>query len=85
MYKSACPYCDQGSLFRITIRKICIDSYICDECDTVWLRYEDVRCGTGTGADYLIRWLGSIGMNYQEEFQYHEIWKWPSVTVTPGA
>lgn len=77
MSQQACPYCGQGSLYRITIRKIRIVSYICDECDTVWLMYEDVGSGTGTFADNIIKWLGSNDMDYQAAFEYHEVWPWP--------
>lgn len=73
----SCPYCGQGALYRIEIRKIGIESYICDECDTVWLRYEDVRNGLGTFADNLLKWLGSETVDYLAEFEYLEVREWP--------
>jgi transposase-like protein len=78
MKKRACPYCGQGLLHRITIRAIKVTSYICSECDTVWLRYEDISGSAGNFVEELFKWIGSKNLNYQAELEYHEICDWPA-------
>jgi len=74
----ACPYCEQGGLYRITILKIGINSFICDGCDTVWLTYDLVGPETGAFVEDIIRWLGSAVTDYRAEFAFHETCDWPN-------
>ena len=76
MTNTACPFCGQGLLYRILIRRINLHSYICDECDTVWLRYEDVSNRSGAFANYLLEWMGA-DIDYLAEFDYQEVVVWP--------
>jgi hypothetical protein len=76
MGQGSCPYCGQGLLNRITIRRINMESFICDECETVWLKYEQISDHSGTIADNLLNWMGAP-YDYQAEFEYHEIVEWP--------
>lgn len=73
----SCPYCGQGLLYKIILKKINVPSFVCDECDTVRLRLSDVRNGLGTSADYLTKWLGNPENDYLAEFEYGEVVPWP--------
>jgi len=77
MKTTCCPYCGQGLLHKITIRAIKTNSYICDECETVWLRYENISSNTGNNVDELFKWIGPTGLEYQNDLEFHEILDWP--------
>lgn len=74
MMKS-CPYCGQGALYLMRFRSIQMNSYICDECDTIWRRLEDVNDKYGTGAIYILCWLGTE--DYNKEIELVKQIEWP--------
>jgi len=70
----SCPYCGQGALYRIKIKSLGLRSFLCDECDTVWMNYEDVGPDYGSAERYISRWIGSDG---EEDFEIEQRVPWP--------
>ncbi|MCR1870473.1 hypothetical protein [Longicatena caecimuris] len=44
-----CPYCEQGNVVQVKIKRTGKKIYICDECDTIWLNGETISHFNGTG------------------------------------
>ena len=42
-----CPYCEQGNILNVVVKKSGRKVLICEECDTIWLREIDVETGIG--------------------------------------
>ena len=40
-----CPYCEQGRVLNVKVRKNGKEIYICEECDTVWEETVDLLSG----------------------------------------
>ena len=54
----SCPSCDQGALYRVTFPANGISSYMCDECNTLWLNHSDVGPETGYALHAILKWMG---------------------------
>lgn len=74
--KLACPDCGQGDLYLIRWRTIDVESYLCDECDSVWLEYLSVTKG-GAYAGDILRWIGKGAQDYSTEIEFVRIVPWP--------
>lgn len=44
-----CPYCEQGDIRKVMVKRSKEIIYICDECDTVWNSHESISNSTGIG------------------------------------
>ena len=53
-----CPYCDQGSVHKVRVKRTGAKLYLCDECDTVWCENEPVTDETGAPFDIIATGLG---------------------------
>lgn len=42
-----CPYCNQGQIMEVIVKKTKEIIYICEECDMVWITNESVLESTG--------------------------------------
>ena len=76
----ACPHCDQGALYRVKFPIIGIDSFMCDECNIVWLRLEDVSSEFGTSLHVLFAWMGA--KDERAAIELKERVEWPNEQIT---
>jgi hypothetical protein len=73
----ACAFCNQGALWKVRLRSLDTESYLCDECDTIWKSYEHVGPKFGATVHYLQRW---IGIDDYSDIEFIEIVPWPNVS-----
>ena len=76
---NTCPFCGQGSLWRIRLKPIDKISFSCDECDTVWLHYKDVGKSKGVGIEYLFDWMGIYPYDQIAHVDYLEVVPFPKI------
>lgn len=74
---STCPYCGQGSLLKVTLKRINVESYICDECDVIWYNYADIGIAKGASTNYILHWLGYEPFDYHLAVTVHGPIDWP--------
>lgn len=46
-----CPYCMQGLILKAKVKADSSTVYICNECDTVWKKYETISDRSGINFD----------------------------------
>lgn len=76
MTERGCPYCGQGALLFVRFHRIPLTSYVCDECDIVWLHYEDIGDRFGLTAAYLFSWMGTEGHDPEWDVLRRVEWPW---------
>lgn len=76
----SCPYCDQGALHRVYFPIVSISSFMCDECNMVWLRREDVGTQFGTSLHVLFEWMGVT--DERAAIELKERVDWPNEQTT---
>ena len=37
-----CPRCNQGSILKVLIKELQVETFLCDECDTMWFKRIDI-------------------------------------------
>lgn len=42
-----CPKCEEGKIIKVFLKTVDGEAMMCDFCETVWLRGEEIKCNTG--------------------------------------
>ena len=53
-----CPCCGQGWLYRVRFPEIDRESFMCDDCNVVWLTLDGVNQDSGAALHILMSWQG---------------------------
>ena len=61
-----CPVCDQGDVIRARLKFNNRVAFICDDCEAMWFRSEDVGSERWTSFETYMR---SQGINYQDDVE----------------
>lgn len=72
-----CPFCGQGQLKKWLVKDIDVLSYICNECESAWYRYENIGVTRAGSATCIVDWLGYEPINRPSAVRLIEIVDWP--------
>ena len=72
-----CCHLGESSLLKVTINRINVESYICEQCDVIWYHHADAGNTKGTMTDYILAWLGYRADDRSIALTLHGPVDWP--------
>ncbi len=75
-----CPCCGQGLLEKWLLTDIGVATYVCNDCNTTWLDYNNVGVTRAGSATSILDWLGYEPIDRPRGVVFLEIVNWPERT-----